>query len=40
VLARKAGVELPLHSTCLQAMVTEPVKPLIETVMISAPIHV
>jgi sarcosine oxidase subunit beta len=40
VLARKAGVELPLHSTCLQAMVTEPVKPLIETVMSSAPIHV
>ncbi len=40
VLARKAGVELPLHSTCLQAMVTEPVKPLIETVMMSAAIHV
>ncbi len=40
VLARKAGVELPLHSTCLQAMVTEPVKPLIETVVISGPIHV
>jgi sarcosine oxidase subunit beta len=40
VLAKKAGIELPLHSTCLQAMVTEPVKPLIETVMISAPIHV
>ena len=31
VLARKAGVALPIHSTCLQAMVTEPVKPLIDT---------
>lgn len=40
VLARKAGLELPIHSTCLQAMVTEPVKPLINTVTISAAIHV
>ncbi len=40
VLARKAGFELPLHSTCLQAMVTEPVKPLINTVLVSAAIHV
>ncbi len=40
VLARKAGFELPLHSTCLQAMVTEPVKPLIDTVLVSAAIHV
>jgi len=40
VLARKAGVELPINSTCLQAMVTEPVKPLIDTVVMSAVIHV
>jgi sarcosine oxidase subunit beta len=40
VLARKAGLELPIHSTCLQAMVTEPVKPLVNTVIISAAIHV
>ncbi len=40
VLARKAGVALPIHSTALQAMVTEPVKPLIRTVLVSASIHV
>jgi sarcosine oxidase subunit beta len=40
VLARKAGVALPIHSTALQAMVTEPVKPLVNTVLISAAIHV
>jgi sarcosine oxidase subunit beta len=40
VLARKAGFDLPLRSTCLQAMVTEPVKPLIDTVLVSAAIHV
>lgn len=40
VLARKAGLELPLQSLCLQAMVTEPVKPLIDTVVMSAAIHV
>jgi sarcosine oxidase subunit beta len=40
VLARKAGIQLPIHSTALQAMVTEPVKPLIRTVMMSAAIHV
>ncbi len=40
VLAHKAGVRLPIHSTALQAMVTEPVKPLINTVMMSAAIHV
>lgn len=40
VLARKAGVALPIHTTALQAMVTEPVKPLINTVLISATIHV
>ena len=40
VLAQKAGFTLPIHSTCLQAMVTEPVKPLIDTVLVSAAIHV
>jgi sarcosine oxidase subunit beta len=40
VLARKAGLRLPIHSTCLQAMVTEPVKPLIDSVLVSAAIHV
>ena len=40
VLAQKAGFTLPIHSTCLQAMVTEPVKPLIDTVLVSATIHV
>jgi sarcosine oxidase subunit beta len=39
-LARKAGIRLPVHSTCLQAMVTEPVKPLIDSVLVSAAIHV
>ena len=39
VLAAKADVKLPLNSVALQAMVTEPVKPLIKTVMMSATIH-
>jgi sarcosine oxidase subunit beta len=39
VLAQKAGLRLPIHSTGLQAMVTEPVKPLIDTVLVSAAIH-
>lgn len=38
-LARKAGLELPLTSMALQAMVTEPVKPLLEQVLISTQIH-
>lgn len=38
-LARKAGLELPINSMALQAMVTEPVKPLLEQVLISATIH-
>ena len=40
ILAAKAGLALPIHSTCLQAMVTEPVKPLINTVTMSPSIHV
>ena len=39
VLAAKAGVKLPISSIALQAMVTEPVKPLLDTVMMSAAIH-
>ena len=39
VLAAKAGLRLPLSSLALQAMVTEPVKPLINTVMMSVAIH-
>ena len=40
VLARKAGFSLPLTSMALQAMVTEPVKPLIDHVVFSSAIHV
>jgi len=40
VLAAKAGLRLPIQSMALQAMVTEPVKPLINTVLVSAAIHV
>ena len=38
-LARKAGLDLPITSMALQAMVTEPVKPLLAQVLISATIH-
>ncbi|MBM5811132.1 MAG: sarcosine oxidase subunit beta family protein [Gammaproteobacteria bacterium] len=40
VLARRAGLALPLASMALQAMVTEPVKPLLHHVLISPAIHV
>ena len=39
-LARKAGLRLPVNSMALQAMVTEPVKPLLNTTLLSAAIHV
>ncbi|HXV40750.1 MAG TPA: sarcosine oxidase subunit beta family protein [Steroidobacteraceae bacterium] len=39
-LARKAGIALPIVSQALQAMVTEPVKPLLRTVTFSAQLHV
>lgn len=39
-LARKAGIRLPINSLALQAMVTEPVKPVLNHVLLSAPIHV
>jgi sarcosine oxidase subunit beta len=38
-LARLAGVHLPIVSMALQAMVTEPVKPILHTVVASAVIH-
>jgi sarcosine oxidase subunit beta len=39
-LARLAGVELPLTSMSLQAMVSEPVKPLLNHVVLSSKVHV
>lgn len=39
-LARKAGLELPLTSMALQAMVSEPVKPMLDPVVFSSKIHV
>ena len=40
VLARKAGFRLPITSMALQAMVSEPIKPCLNTVVISNMIHV
>lgn len=40
VLARKLGLELPIVSMQLQAMVTEPIKPVLEPVVLSPTIHV
>jgi sarcosine oxidase subunit beta len=39
-LARMAGLRLPISSVALQAMVTEPVRPIFNTVLMSAKIHV
>jgi sarcosine oxidase subunit beta len=39
-LARLAGFRLPLTSMTLQAMVTEPIKPILDTVLISPSVHV
>lgn len=39
-LAALAGFRLPLTSTTLQAMVTEPVKPVLDTIVLSPAIHV
>jgi len=38
-LAAKAGLPLPIESLALQAMVTEPVKPILDTVLGSLVIH-
>ncbi len=39
-LAAMAGLRLPVNSISLQAMVTEPVRPIFDTVLMSARIHV
>jgi sarcosine oxidase subunit beta len=39
VLAAKLGLRLPIESIALQAMVTEPVRPVLDTVVASAVIH-
>lgn len=39
VLAEMAGIRLPITSYPLQAMVTEPVKPIINTVVMSSAVH-
>jgi sarcosine oxidase, subunit beta len=38
-VARLAGLRLPITTMALQAMVTEPVKPVLNTVVISASVH-
>jgi sarcosine oxidase subunit beta len=39
VLAAMAGLRLPIHSTTLQAMVSEPVKPCLDTIVLSPVVH-
>ena len=39
-LARMAGFRLPVNSYTLQALVTEPVKPILDTVVMSNAVHV
>ena len=38
-LARLAGLDLPITTMALQAMVTEPVKPVLDTIVISGLVH-
>lgn len=38
-LAKLAGLRLPITTMALQAMVTEPVKPILSTIVISAAVH-
>jgi sarcosine oxidase subunit beta len=38
-IAQLAGFQLPLTTMALQAMVTEPVKPILNTLVISATVH-
>jgi len=40
VLASMAGIRLPLESHPLQALVSEPIKPVLDTVVMSGAIHV
>src|SRR5210317_2265539 len=39
VIANMAGIRLPLESKPLQALVSEPVKPIIDTVVMSNAVH-
>ena len=39
VLAESAGIRLPLQSKPLQALVSEPIKPVIDTVVMSSAVH-
>jgi len=39
VVARMAGLRLPIVSTTLQAMVSEPVKPILDGILISPTVH-
>jgi sarcosine oxidase subunit beta len=39
VLAQRAGLTLPITTMALQAMVTEPVKPVLDTMVISGLVH-
>ena len=39
VLAETAGIRLPLQSNPLQALVSEPIKPIIDTVVMSSAVH-
>ncbi len=39
VLARMAGLRLPVNSMALQAMVSEPIKPCLDTILISPVVH-
>ena len=40
VLAAKVGLRLPINSMALQAMVSEPIKPCLDTAVLSAAVHV
>lgn len=39
VLAQQAGMRLPITTMALQAMVTEPIKPALDAILVSAAIH-
>lgn len=39
VLAERVGIQLPITTMALQAMVTEPLKPVLDVVVVSASIH-
>ena len=40
IVAGMAGLRLPIESQCLQAMVSEPIKPVLDTVIMSNTVHV